>query len=277
MNVHPTAIVEDGARLGADVRIGPYCVIGRLVRLGDGCHLHAHVSIQGDTHLGPGNEIWPFASLGGIAQDRKVDRDAPSGTIRIGARNLVRENVTVHPGTPLGGGTTVIGDDNMLQIGAHLGHDTSIGNHVVMTGGAMVAGHTSIGDRAVLGAMVGVHQFCRIGRLAMLGAGSMVPKDAPPFAMVQGDRARIRGVNVIGMRRAGYSAEDVAVVKRTYRALFWRTDVLHARVEKVRASWGDHPLVAEILDFMSQTRRGVLMSRGRTELAEERETELPHD
>ena len=127
MNVHPTAVVEDGARIGADVRIGPFCVIGPEVRIGDGCILHSHVCIEGDTHLGPENEIWPFVNLGSVAQDRKFDPSGPRGIVRIGARNLLREYVTINPGTQRGGGKTIMGDDNMLQIGAHLGHDTMIG------------------------------------------------------------------------------------------------------------------------------------------------------
>jgi UDP-N-acetylglucosamine acyltransferase len=273
MRVHSTAIVREGARIGADVEIGPYCVIGPEVRLGDGCRLHSHVTVEGDTHVGSRCEIWPFASLGAIAQDRKIDRRSRGGVLRIGARNVFREHVTISPGTPAGG-ATVVGDDNMLLIGAHIGHDVTVGNQTVFTNSAMAAGHTSIDDRAVIGAMVGIHQFCRVGKLAMLGAGAMLPKDAPPFAMVHGDRARIRGVNVIGMRRAGYSGDDVAVVKRAFRALFWRAEVMHVRVEKTRAAFGEHPLVAEILEFMRGTKRGVLMARGRSDPGEDRENDI---
>ena len=272
MDVHPTAIIHDGARLGADVTVGPYCVIGPLVRLGDRCRLHAHVVIDGDTHIGHDTEIWPYASVGYVAQDKKLGPDSPMGSLRIGAHNKIREYVTINPGTPKGTGVTKIGDHNMLLIGAHIGHDAEFGSHIVMTNGSMAAGHTTIADRAILGAMVGVHQFCRVGKLVMLAAGAMVPKDAPPYAMVHGDRARIRGVNVIGMRRAGMSLDDVAVVTRAYRMLFWRSEIMPSRLEKVRSVWGDHPLVTEILDFMEGTKRGVLMARGgKTEAGDERD------
>jgi UDP-N-acetylglucosamine acyltransferase len=274
MDVHPTAIIHDGARLGADVSVGPYCVVGPLVRLGDRCRLHAHVVIDGDTHIGHDTEIWPYASIGYIAQDKKLTPDSPMGALRIGAHNKIREYVTISPGTPKGTGVTKLGDHNMLLIGSHIGHDAELGSHIVMTNGSMTAGHTTIADRAILGAMVGVHQFCRVGRLVMLAAGAMCSKDAPPFAMVHGDRARIRGVNVIGMRRAGMSLADVAVVKRAYRLLFWRSEVISSRLEKVRATMGDHPLVNEILEFIEGTKRGVLMARGgRADLGDERDAD----
>jgi UDP-N-acetylglucosamine acyltransferase len=241
-------------------------VIGPQVRLGDGCRLHAHVVIDGDTVLGEGCELWPFASVGARPQDRKLLAGAPAGKLRIGAHNQLREHVTISPGTAADRGVTAIGDHNMLLIGAHVGHDAQLGSHIVMTNGSMVAGHVSLGDRAVLGAMVGIHQFCRVGTLAMAGAGSMVPKDAPPYALVHGDRARIRGVNVVGMRRAGYTDEDVAVVKRAYRILFWRGAVMAARIQHAAKLWGDHPLVHNVLDFMECTTRGVLMARGRPTL-----------
>jgi len=178
--------------------------------------------------------------------------------------------VTISPGTPTGTGITTVGDHNMLLIGSHIGHDVTFGNSIVMTNGAMLAGHTCVEDRAILGALVGIHQFVRVGSLAMCGAGAMSAKDVPPYAMVHGDRARIRGVNVIGMRRAGISLEDVAIVKKAYRGLFWRTGLHRNRVEEVRRKLGNHPMVAKILSFMEGTQRGVLMARGRTDLDEER-------
>ncbi len=277
MAVHPTAIIEDGAEIGEDVTIGPYSVIGPQVRIGSGCRLHAHVIVDGDTEIGPGCEIWPFASVGATPQDKKLQPDDEIGRLRIGAHNKIREYVTINPGTPKDRGVTTVGDHNMLLIGCHIGHDAKIGNHVVMTNGSMAAGHTEIADRAILGAMVGIHQFCRIGRLAMAGAGAMVPKDAPPFATVHGDRARIRGVNVIGMRRAGMSGDEIAMVKNAYRMLFWHTGVESERIERVRERFDNHPLVSEILNFMEDTKRGVLMARGRADSGVEREQAHPSE
>ena len=272
MQVHETAVIHEQAKLGVGVEIGPYCVVGPRVRLGDGCRLHAHVVIDGDTEVGENTEIWPFASLGARPQDKKLRAHDKEGQLRIGRDNELREYVSISPGTRAGRGITTVGDHNMLLMGAHIGHDAEIGSHIVMTNGAMAAGHVKIADHAVLGAMVGVHQFCRVGKLAMAGAGSMLPKDAPPYSLVHGDRARVRGVNVIGMRRGGYADEDVAIVKRAYRMLFWRSVVLAERIETVNKLWGDHPLVQEILEFMGQTKRGVLMSRGRV-IPDDRENE----
>lgn len=269
MQVHETAVIHQNAQLGAGVEIGPYCVIGPSVRVGAGCRLHGHVVLDGDTEIGEDCEIWPFASVGARPQDRKLSPDSPVGKLRIGSHNTLRENVTISPGTTADRGITTIGDHNMFLIGAHVGHDAHLGSHIIMTNGAMAAGHVEVEDNAVLGAMVGIHQYCRVGTLAMAGAGSMMPKDAPPFSLVHGDRARIRGVNVVGMRRAGYTDEDVAVVKRAFRVLFWRSAVMAARVERAAQLWGDHPLVRKILNFMEGTTRGVLMARGRTSLDEQ--------
>jgi UDP-N-acetylglucosamine acyltransferase len=270
MDIHPTALVDDGAELGPGVQIGPYCVIGPRVTLGERCRLHSHVVVQGRTTVGADCELFPFVVLGTTPQDKKLSGDA-GGSLVIGHSNKLREHVTIQGGTPFGLGTTTVGDNNMLLVGAHIGHDATVGSNVVFTNGAAAAGHTLIQDNAVLGAMVGVHQFARVGRMAMIGAGAMVSRDAPPFALVQGDRARIVGVNLIGLKRQGWSAEDVAVTKRAFRQLFWRSDPLAARIETVRAHFGEHPAVREILAFMADSRRGVCRPRGKLEVSAERD------
>jgi UDP-N-acetylglucosamine acyltransferase len=262
--------VDDGAELGPGVQIGPYCVIGPRVTLGERCRLHSHVVVQGRTTVGADCELFPFVVLGTTPQDKKLSGDA-GGSLVIGHSNKLREHVTIQGGTPFGLGTTTVGDNNMLLVGAHIGHDATVGSNVVFTNGAAAAGHTLIQDNAVLGAMVGVHQFARVGRMAMIGAGAMVSRDAPPFALVQGDRARIVGVNLIGLKRQGWSAEDVAVTKRAFRQLFWRSDPLAARIETVRAHFGEHPAVREILAFMADSRRGVCRPRGKLEVSAERD------
>jgi UDP-N-acetylglucosamine acyltransferase len=270
MDIHPTALVDDGAELGQGVQIGPYCVIGPRVKLGDRCHLHAHVVVQGRTSLGPDCELFPFVVVGTTPQDKKISGDA-GGSLVIGHSNKLREHVTVHGGTPYGTGVTTVGDNNMLLAGSHIGHDATVGSNVIFTNGAATAGHTHIQDNTVLGAMVGIHQFARVGRLAMIGAGAMVSRDAPPFALVQGDRARIVGVNLIGLKRQGWTSEDVAITKRAFRQLFWRSDPLAARIQAVRAQFGDHPAVREILAFMADSRRGVCRPRGKLEVSAERD------
>lgn len=262
MGIHPTAIVAPGAELGEGVEIGPYCTIGSRVRIGARSRLVAHVVVDGDTWLGEDNELFPFAVIGSHPQDKKLRNGDPGGRLRIGSHNRIREHVTMHGGTPFGGGETTVGDHNMLLVGAHIGHDAKVGNHVVFTNGAMTAGHTSIGDRAILGAMVGIHQFARVGKLAMIGAGAMVSHDAPPFGMVQGDRAKLVAVNTVGLHRNGYTAEQKALVKRVFRLLFWRAGTLHQRLELVRNSaLHRDPVCQEIVEFVAQSRRGVCSPR----------------
>jgi UDP-N-acetylglucosamine acyltransferase len=261
--VHPTAIVAEGAELGERVQIGPGCVIGPRVRLGDGCRLHAHVVIDGDTHIGRECQIFPFAVLGTQPQDKKLSVDDPGGQLRIGDRNRIREHVTIHGGTPFGTGVTVLGDDNLMLVGSHVGHDAWIGSHVVFTNGAMAAGHCEIQDHVILGAMVGVHQFTRVGAYAMIGAGSMLSHDAPPFALTQGDRARLVGVNLVGLRRSGHSAEQSMLIKRVFRLLFWRDGVLSERMASARSFAAGNPLAQSVIDFVAASKRGVCATRGR--------------
>ena len=263
MGIHPTAIVADSAVLADDVEIGPYCTVGPEVRLGARTRLHAHVVVEGDTWIGEDCELFPFAVIGSHPQDKKLKHGDRGGRLRIGNHNRIREHVTIHGGTAFGGGETRIGDHNMLLVGSHIGHDATVGNHVVFTNGAMAAGHTHIGDRAILGAMVGIHQFARVGRLAMVGAGAMVSNDAPPFAMVQGDRAKLVAVNLVGMHRNGYTAEQKALVKRVFRLLFWRSGTtLHQRLELLRTSaLNRDPVCGEIVDFVASSKRGVCSPR----------------
>lgn len=281
--IHPAALVAPGAEIGADVSIGPGCIVGQHVRIGDGCVLHAHVIVQGDTHIGPRCEMFPFVVLGLRPQDKKLRSDTDKllregwiddegqwlGKLRIGSDNELRENVTLQGGTPFGTGTTRIGDRNMFLAGSHVGHDSVVGNDCVFTNGAMAAGHAEIQDRAILGAMAGVHQYARVGRYAMVGGGSMVSQDAPPFSTVQGDRARLIAVNLIGLKRSGFDLQQVALIKRVYRLLFWRSGLIEERIAQARAFGGGDPLAEEILCFVESTRRGVCSPRGRAGPSEE--------
>ena len=262
MGIHPTAIVATSAVIGEEVDVGPYCVVGEHVRLGDRTRLVAHVVIDGDTWVGEDCELFPFCSMGTTPQDKKLKGTSQPPRLRIGNGNRIREHVTIHGGTPFGGGTTTVGNDNMILVGAHIGHDSTVGSKVVFTNGAMAAGHTEIGDRAILGAMVGIHQFARVGKLAMIGAGAMVSHDAPPFAMLQGDRAKLVAVNKVGLHRNGYTAEQKALVKRVFRLLFWRAGTLHQRLEFVRGSaLHRDPICQEIVDFVAASKRGICSPR----------------
>ncbi|MCA8943414.1 MAG: acyl-ACP--UDP-N-acetylglucosamine O-acyltransferase [Planctomycetes bacterium] len=270
LNVHPTAIVQDGARIASDAQVGPYCVIGPNVKIGPGCRLHSHVIVDGDTEIGEGCNIFPTAVIGTQPQDKRLE-PGYQGKLRIGNFNEIREGATVHGGTEFGGGVTIVGNHNMLLAGCHIGHDAVVGSHTVFTNGAMAAGHTQIADYVILGAMAGIHQFGRIGARAMIGAGAMMSHDAPPFAMVQGDRARLVGVNKEGLKRGGFSAEEIAVIKRVYRLLFWRDGVLEKRIADARQFAGENVHAEMIIDFVATSERGICATRGRTSRGEEGE------
>lgn len=263
MRIHPTAIIADGAQLGADVSIGPYCTVGPRVRLGDRCKLQSHVVIDGDTWLGDDCDLYPFVTLGVRPQDKKLIAGEVDSKLRIGSNNVFRESVTLHGGTPHGSGTTTVGNHNMFLVGSHVGHDATVGNGIVFTNGSMAAGHVTIEDRSILGAMVGVHQFARVGKLAMVGAGARLSRDAPPFSLVQGDRARLVGINVIGMRRAGLTGDDITDVKRVFRILFWGGGLLPQRLEHAQAELGHVPHAHAVIEFVRHSRRGVCMPRSR--------------
>lgn len=255
--------MPDSAELGPGVVVGPYCIIGPEVRIGAGSHLHSHVIVDGDTWLGEECELFPYSVVGTTPQDKKLKPGEEPGRLRIGSHNRIREHATIHAGTSFGGGETRIGDHNMLLVGCHIGHDATVGSHVVFTNGAMAAGHTWIGDHAILGAMTGIHQFARIGELAMVGAGAMVSNDAPPFSMVQGDRARLVGVNVIGLHRNDYTREQKAIIRRVFRLLFWRSGTIHSKLEMVRGSpFARSPACQQILDFVAASERGICTPRG---------------
>lgn len=266
--VHRTAIIEQGAQIGADVRIGPYCVVGPRARIGAGCQLHAHVVVDGDTEIGERCHLFPFAVLGTRPQDKKLEADY-EGKLTVGSDNEIREHVTIHGGTEFGRGITTVGDHNMLLAGSHIGHDAIVGDHTVFTNGAMAAGHCEIHDHVILGAMVGVHQFARIGARAMIGAGAMLSHDAPPFALVQGDRARLVGVNKIGLTRSGFSVDEIAVIKRVYRLLFWRGGVLSKRLAEAREFAQENESAQLILDFVAASKRGICATRGRNAKGDE--------
>lgn len=270
-------MVAEGARIGSGVTIGPGCVIGQHAEIGDGCTLHSHVVVRGRTTIGADCELFPFVALGARPQDRKLRRDRVQlirdgwqdadgdwlGPLRIGRGNELREHVTIHGGTPHGRGLTVIGNDNMFLAGAHIGHDCTVGDNVVFTNGAMAAGHCVVHDNVVMGAMAGIHQFARVGRYAMIGAGAMLSHDAPPFALVQGDRARLVAVNLIGLKRAGFTPEQTMLIKRTYRLLFWRGGLLHERLAEARAVAGGDPLTEDLFRFVEESERGICSPRGR--------------
>lgn len=246
--IHPTAIVEDGARIGEGVSIGPYCVVGPEVTLGDGCELVSHVAVAGRTTIGPRTRIFPFASIGHQPQDLKYRGEA--STLTIGAECTIREGVTMNPGTEGGGLETVIGDRCAFLANSHVGHDTRVGNGVILSNNVMLAGHVTIGDYVIMGGGAAVIQFARVGSHAFVGGMSGLENDLIPYGMAMGNRAYLSGLNIIGLQRRGFSREDIHNLRRAYRLLFADEGTLMERVEDVAAEFGQQPIVNEILAFI---------------------------
>jgi len=246
--IHPTALVEEGARLGAGVRIGPFCTVGPHVDLGDGCELVSHVVMAGHTRVGARTRIFPFASIGNAPQDLRY-KGEPT-TLTIGQDCIIREGVTMNTGTPNGTGKTIVGDRCFFLAQSHVAHDCRVGDNVVFTNNAMVAGHCKIGDYAIIGGGAGIHQFVRVGPHAFIGGLSGVENDVIPYGMVLGNRAYLAGLNIIGLRRRGFGRDQIHDLRRAYRLLFAQEGTLAERVEDVAEEFSKHPTVHEILDFI---------------------------
>jgi UDP-N-acetylglucosamine acyltransferase len=254
--IHATALVDPRAKLGAGVEIGPFCVVGPDVELGEGVVLQAHAVVSGHTSIGAGTRVFPFACVGGEPQDKKFEGEATR--LAIGRDNVIREHVTIHVGTRKGGGCTRIGDDNLIMNGAHVAHDCQIGSHTIIASFCGIAGHVRVEDFAVLGAFTGVHQFSRVGESVMTAANTMLSQDAPPFAMVAGDRARLVGLNIVGLRRRGFSAEVVRQLKHAYHVLFQSKLLLEPALARVRAELAEAPEVDRLLAFLEKSERGFV-------------------
>lgn len=254
--IHDTAIVADGAVLGTDCYIGPFSTVGAEVSLGDGVRLDSHVVIDGKTTVGDETHIFPFVSIGLAPQDLKYGGE-PTAT-SIGKRNHIREFVTIHRGTAGGGGLTQIGDDNLFMAQAHVAHDCQIGNEVIMANAATLAGHVEIADRANVGAYSGVHQFCRIGLEAFVGGYSVVVKDAPPFATIQGNHAKCYGLNRVGMKRRGYPRSTIEKLNHAYHLLLTAKLNTTQALERIRQEITDCPEVDLLVNFIETSKRGVV-------------------
>jgi UDP-N-acetylglucosamine acyltransferase len=238
--IHPTAVVERGAELADGVVVGPFTVVEAGARVGRGTRLLGHVVVHGKAALGEENVVYPFAVVGGAPQAKRAADGAPS-PVTLGARNVVREHVTIHGGTE--GRKTSIGDDNLLMVGAHVAHDVHIGSRCVLANGTQLAGHAVVEDWATFGGLSGVGQFVRVGESAFVAAGAMCERDVPPFVIAQGDRARVRALNVVGLRRRGIPAESIARLESAFRALFVRGS---PRAEALRSISRDDPYVATL-------------------------------
>jgi UDP-N-acetylglucosamine acyltransferase len=253
--VHPTAIVDARAEIDGDVQIGPYCVIGAGVRIGKGCRVHSHAVISGRTTLGEGNVVFPFASIGDTPQDLKY-KGEPSELL-IGNRNTIREYVSLNPGTTGGGMVTRVGDQNLLMMQCHIAHDCLLGDRNVVANGATLGGHVVIEDFVIVGGLVGIHQFVRIGTGAILGAGSMVSKDVPPYCNATGDRAKLHGLNLEGLKRRGFDKTVIALLRKAYRIVFQSALRTEDALKKIREELPALPEIEKFASFIAQSGRGV--------------------
>jgi UDP-N-acetylglucosamine acyltransferase len=266
--IHPTAVVAPGAELGRGVHIGPFCTVGPHAVIEDGARLVSHVVVDGHTSIGRDTVLYPFCTVGLEPQDLKY-RGEPT-RCEIGPRTQIREHCTIHRGTPNGRGLTSVGADCMLMAVAHVAHDCDIGDNVIIANNVVMGGHVSIAEHAVIGGAAALHQYVRIGRAAMVGGVSGVEGDVPPFASVIGNRARLAGLNVIGLKRRGFNKTQIQHLRAAYRLLFASEGVFAQRLEETRALHGEAPLVAELIAFIeAPSHRGLIRrSAGRAAATE---------
>lgn len=260
--IHPTAIVEDGARLGEDVVIGPYCTVNSRAVLDDGVHLHSHVVVTGDTTIGAGTAVHPFAVLGGPAQDMK--HSGTDGRLVIGRENVIREHVTVNSGSSASTGLTTMGDRCYLMINSHIAHDCIVGDGVILSNGAVLAGHVTLGDQVIIGGNSAIHQFVRIGGRVMIGGVSGSEDDVIPYGFVRGSREGLRGLNLVGLKRNGFSRPAIREIQTAFDMIFQENDgqSINSRVDTVARKFPDNAAVAEIVDFIRAPSKRPLLTPG---------------
>lgn len=250
------AVVHPGARIGDGSFIGPFCVVGADVVIGENCRLESHVSVPGPVELGPDNIISPMASIGGPPQDLKYHGEATR--LIVGRGNRIHEYVTLNRGTVGGGGVTRVGDENLFMAYSHVGHDSQVGNKTIFANSATLAGHVEVGDEATIGAFSGVHQFCRIARHAFVGGYSVITQDALPWVMTVGNRAKSYGLNVVGLKRQGFSKDKISALKRCYMQLFRSGQRLEEALDQVEADLGHVEEVRYFVEFVRTSKRGVV-------------------
>lgn len=252
--IHPTAIIESGARLGSDVEVGPWTYIGHDIEVGDGCVIGPHVVLRGPTRLGRNNRIFQFSSIGEECQDKKY-KGEPTELV-IGDNNVFRECTTIHRGTIQDNSLTQIGSHNLFMAYVHIAHDCIIGDHNIMANATTLAGHVHVGDHVILGGFTGVHQFCHIGSHSFAAVSSVIVQDVPPYVMAQGHNAAPRTINAEGLKRRGYTAEQILNVRRAYKILYRQGLTLDNALEHMRAM--DAEEVDLMVDFIEQSTRGII-------------------
>ena len=254
--IHPTAIVDPGAKIAANVEIGPYSIIGPDVEIGEHTAIGPHVIIKGHTRIGRENRIFQFSSLGEVPQDKKYAGEPTR--LEIGDRNTIREFCTFNLGTAQDAGVTRIGDDNWIMAYVHIAHDCQVGNKTTFANNAQLAGHVVVEDWAILGGYTGVHQFCRIGAHVMTAVGTVVLQDVPPYLMAAGNTAQPYGINVEGLKRRGFTAESLSALKRAYRTLYKSGLLLEEAKIKLAEEAKTQPDVQRFVDFLAISKRGII-------------------
>jgi UDP-N-acetylglucosamine acyltransferase len=247
-DIHATAVVDAAAEIAETVKIGPFCVIGPNVAIEDKVVLHSHVVVDGHTTIGAGSVVHPFSSLGLPPQHARY-KGEPSSLI-IGKNNTIREHVTMHPGTEQGGMTTTIGDNCLFMVGSHVAHDCSVANDVILTNNVALGGHVTVEEYAIIGGLSGIHQYVRVGKHSMIGGCSAVESDVIPYGSVKGNRARLSGLNIIGLRRRGFSREDIRSLRTAYGLLFSQGGNMAERLSEVADVFSTHPGVMDIVNFI---------------------------
>ncbi|MCK4910363.1 MAG: acyl-ACP--UDP-N-acetylglucosamine O-acyltransferase [Thermodesulfovibrionales bacterium] len=254
--IHPTAVIADGAELDEGVNIGPLCVVGPKVKIGKGTRLISHVTVDGNTTLGENNELFPYACIGMIPQDLKYNGEETS--LVVGSNNRIREYVTIHVGSVDGEGVTSVGDDNFFMAYVHIAHDCKLGNHIIMANYAGLSGHVTMEDHVVAGGLLGVHQFTRIGEYAMLGGVSRIIHDVPPYVIASGaDKAKLYGLNLVGLKRNGFSDETISELKSAYRILFREKIPLGEAIKKIQEELPYSDKVRHLVEFVQANKRGI--------------------
>ena len=258
-DIHATAIVDDAATLGENLFIGPYCIVGKNVTLGDGVKLISHVVVDGITTVGANTVVYPFTSLGSPPQDLKYNGE-PS-RLEIGSNNVIREQVSMNPGTEGGGMLTKVGNNCLFMVGSHVAHDCIIEDHVILVNNATLGGHVQISEWAIIGGLSAIHQFVRIGRHAMVGGMSGIENDIIPYGSVIGNRAHLQGLNIVGLKRRDFSRDVIHSLRNAYRLLFAQEGTMTERIEDVSNMMSDVEPVMEIVDFMRvNSSRGICQS-----------------
>tara|TARA_B100000780_G_scaffold54151_1_gene33807 strand:+ start:326 stop:1108 length:783 start_codon:yes stop_codon:yes gene_type:complete len=250
--IHKSAIIDDNAKISANVKIGPFCVIGPNVEIGDNTIIHSHVNISGNTIIGKNNKIFPFASIGNEPQDLKYNGEKTQ--LKIGDKNIIREYVTINPGTLDGGGLTVVGNDCLLMISSHIAHDCIVGNNVIIANNVPLGGHANIGDGVIIGGNSAVQQFTRIGKMAMIGGMTGVLNDVIPYGLSIGNRNFLQGLNLIGLRRKDIPNEKILSLSKAYKEIF-KTDKLTDNLRNINGSFKDNLLVKDVVEFINKDKK----------------------